>query len=60
MKKAKKPKTMKMLIKKIAVVACVVTLAFSMIPATVQAAGNFMVKGRSLSSFPHPDRGRSS
>ncbi len=35
MKKAKKPKTMKMLIKKIAVVACVVTLAFSMIPATV-------------------------
>lgn len=39
MKKAKKPKTMKMLIKKIAVVACVVTLAFSMIPATVQAAG---------------------
>lgn len=35
MKKAKKPKTMKMLIKKIVVVACVVTLAFSMIPATV-------------------------
>lgn len=39
MKKAKKPKTMKMLIKKIAVVACAATLAFSMIPATVQAAG---------------------
>ena len=39
MKKAKKPETMKMLIKKIAVVACAATLAFSMIPATVQAAG---------------------
>ena len=35
----KKPETMKMLIKKIAVVACAATLAFSMIPATVQAAG---------------------
>ena len=39
MKKAKKTETMKMLIKKIAVVACVATLAFSMVPATVQAAG---------------------
>ena len=39
MKKAKKSETMKMLIKKIAVVACAATLAFSMIPATVQAAG---------------------
>ena len=39
MRKEKKPETMKMLIKKIAVVACAATLAFSMIPATVQAAG---------------------